>query len=114
MKHTRRGSHNDEKRDCDPWIQRRGDLGEEASLTKRTNESKDEPYEIELQILGLLNDHAAAKDNDGVDSCIGPRSDGIYWRVLPCLEAMAIGEVMCWFPVVEDFVAVLDWMVQRS
>jgi hypothetical protein len=40
-----------------------------------------------------------------------PRSDGIYWRILPRLEAMAVGKVVCWFPVVEDLVAVLDRMV---
>jgi hypothetical protein len=49
-----------------------------------------------------------------VDPSISPRPDGIYWRVLPCLETMAISEVMRRFPIVKDLVAVLDWVVQRS
>ena len=41
-------------------------------------------------------------------SSVGPASDGVVRRVLPGLETVAMVEVVAWFPVIEDFVAVLD------
>lgn len=39
---------------------------------------------------------------------VSPRADGILRGVLPGLEGVAMIQVVRWFPVVEDFVTVLD------
>lgn len=45
---------------------------------------------------------------------VKPAANGIIGRILPGLEAIAMGEVMGRLPVVEGLVAVLDWGKQSS
>lgn len=45
---------------------------------------------------------------------VKPAANGIIWGILPGLEAIAMGEIMGWLPVVERLVAVLDWREQSS
>jgi len=47
-----------------------------------------------------------------VEACVGPGSDGKVGGVFPGLESVAVGEVVGGFPVVEHFIAVLDWGVE--
>lgn len=39
---------------------------------------------------------------------VKPAANGIIWGILPGLEAIAMGEIMGWLPVVERLIAVLD------
>jgi hypothetical protein len=39
---------------------------------------------------------------------VEPASDGVYRRVFPCLQTISMIQVVCRFPEVEDFVAVLN------
>ena len=113
MKQAWRCSHDDQKGDRNARVQRRRDLLKETSLAECTDKPKDEPQEIEFQVLGSLKDQSATEHDDGVDPSVSPRSDRVDWRILPCLESMAIGKVMRWFPVVEDLVTILDRMIER-
>ncbi len=44
---------------------------------------------------------------------IKPAPDSVVGRVFPGLEAKAMIEVVRWFPVIEDFVAILNGSVCR-
>ena len=52
--------------------------------------------------------------DEGVDTGVSPGPDGIDRRVLPGLKAIAMSQVMDGLPVVEDFIAVLDRMINRT
>ena len=43
----------------------------------------------------------------------GPRPYGVDGRVFPCLESVAMCEIMRTLPIVEDFIAVLNGMRER-
>ena len=65
-------------------------------------------HKVELGDLVGTREEAPQATDDGMETDIEPAADGILGRVLPRLEAIAVAEVMRWFPVVEDLVAVLD------
>ena len=45
---------------------------------------------------------------------VEPAANGELGRVLPGLSPVAMIEVVCWFPVVEDLVAILDGRKESS
>lgn len=64
--------------------------------------------------LGGLGQYSAHVAHEGVKRNVKPAANGIIRGILPGLEAIAMGEVMGWLPVVERLVAVLDWRKQSS
>jgi hypothetical protein len=90
------------------------DLCEETRLTRSAGNGQDAAKNIELSLVSHREVHsrhdlAESCDDRRVGPRVSPAADGVYWRVLPCLESIVVVEVMSWFPEVEDFVAVLDW-----
>lgn len=49
--------------------------------------------------------------DDGMNSDIEPASNCIVWRVFPCLQAIAVAQVVSWLPVIECLVTVLNGRV---
>lgn len=45
---------------------------------------------------------------------IEPAANFIIGRVLPCLQAVTMGQVVSWLPVVERLVAILDRCIKGS
>lgn len=47
-----------------------------------------------------------------MDKDVSPASYAELRGVLPCLQAVAMGQVVQWFPVVEGFIAILYWRIR--
>lgn len=45
---------------------------------------------------------------------ICPTSNGILWRVLPSLQAIAMAEIVCRLPVIEGLITILYRRIDRS
>jgi hypothetical protein len=103
-------AHNDDQEDqSNSRIEYPRYCGVHPGVAYRTNEGKHHPQEVELGALAPdKEEHASQCYNGRVQACIRPASDRIDWGVLPCLQAIAMIEVVGGLPVVEDFVAVLD------
>lgn len=108
MEHSRTRSHNDQKYDGNSWIQCSRNNGEKSCLADGADEGENDAKEVEFSCLRAYEGQSASEEYDErVKSSIGPASNGVDWGVFPRLEAVAMVEVMCWLPIVEDFVAVL-------
>ena len=95
------------------------DLCEETRLACSAGNGQDAAKNIELSLVSHGEVHPrhdlAESCYDGrVGSSVSPASNGVYWRVFPCLECVVVIEVMSWLPEIEDFIAVLDWAEEGS
>ena len=55
-----------------------------------------------------MGEQSADVSHDSMKGDVKPAADGILGRVFPRLEAVAMAQIMGWFPVVEGLVTVLD------
>ena len=86
---------------------------EKTRLTVCAGEAKTNTDEVELEGAFPMK-HRRGAAGYGMYEDVEPASNGIFWRVFPCLQAIAVVEVVRRLPIVEDFVTVLDWSVQCS
>ena len=93
---------------ADTGVESRAKDEVENGLAQGAGEGQDVADEIKLSDLGALGQQTANTAQHGVDANIEPAPDGIFGIVLPSLEAVAMGEVVGRFVVVEVLVAVLD------
>ena len=92
-----------------------GDGGVEVRLAEGADEAEDDPRGVEFCrfiVRATAPEEFGGEGEQSVDTCVRPRADGVAGRVLPGLEGVGVGEVVGGFPVVEDFVAVLDGVVE--
>lgn len=116
MEHARRRCNDEQEGDSDPWVEGRGNLHEQSRLTEGTQETQRHTQEVELHGLAATENRQEVdrRNSESMNTSIRPGSDGVYRSVFPSLEAMAMGEVVSGLPIVEDLVAVVDRMVERS
>lgn len=82
--------------------------GEKHGLAECADEGENISHKVELSQLSRMWEDATDAGNNGVSGNIEPASYRISGRILPCLETVAMGQVMSGFPIVEGLIAVLD------
>lgn len=114
MEITRAYDGDGEKKKADPSVECYAHSLEHDGLTNGTYKGQAVADEVEFRNLGGLGQYPAHVAHDSVKRNVKPAANGIIGRILPGLEAIAMGEVMGRLPVVEGLVAVLDWGKQSS
>jgi len=113
MKVAWRGNGGEQEEEADSRVQGEADHAEEPDLAEGADKGEDIADKVELGNLGRMRKQAPKVADDGVEEDIGPATDGKFGRVLPSLEAIAVGDVVGRLPVVEGLVTVLDWGEER-
>lgn len=98
--------HDEEQ--ADPRVECQADSTPHQGLAEGAAKGEQVTEEVELGHLVRAWQQAADIGPNSVDSNIQPATDGITGRVFPGLQAVAMAKIVCWFPVVERLVAILD------
>lgn len=98
----------EEEEDADAGIEGGADDAVEKGLADGAGQGEGVADEVELGDLGRPGQEAADVPGDGMEGDVQPAADGIGRGIFPCLEAVAVGQIVGWLIVVEGLVAVLD------
>lgn len=92
----------------DPRVERQTDGAPHEGLAEGAGKGEEVAEEVEFGHLVRVGQQPPDVGADGVDGDVQPAADGIVGRVLPRLQAVAMAQVVCWLPVVERLIAILD------
>ena len=98
----------DEEDKGDPGIQGVADDSPQPRLAEGAGQGESIADKVELGNLCRPRKQPADVAYYGMEADVEPAPYGVVGRVLPGLEAVAVGEVVSRLPVVECLVAVLD------
>jgi hypothetical protein len=97
-----------EEQEADARIEGSTDRRVKSGLTSRTEERHKHTDHVEFSGL-RLDKKRTQLAHRGVKRDIEPASNGVNWRIFPCLKTISMSEIMGWFPKVEDLITVLNW-----
>lgn len=109
MKVSRARDRRDQEEQADSSIDRRAHGQVHERLTKRTQEGQRIAHEVELSRLIRPRENPPRIASQRMQRHVEPAPNRVIGRVLPCLQPVSVREVVRRLPVVEGFVAVLDW-----
>lgn len=103
-----------DKEQANPRVQGQADSPPHERLAEGADESQNTADKVELGDFVGVRKQPADIAHNGMEGDVKPVSDGIVGRVFPGLEAIAVAQIVCWFPVIEGLVTVLDGGEQSS
>jgi hypothetical protein len=71
----------------------------------RESQNHSQSEKLADSILGS-NEETQSPDDERVEGDVGPGSNRVHGRVLPCLQALSIEVIVCGLPVVECLITV--------
>ena len=113
MEHPRTREHDSHEDDACPWIDGSGNRPIQSGLAVSTDEPENGTNEVEFESLAERH-HVSYPANKSMNGDIEPTSNGILWRVFPCLKSVTMAEIVRGLPVVEYLITILNRRVKSS